>query len=604
MSVLSQVLGRRMHLIAPATTELRHDRDLPVAMDDGVVLLADRWVAADAAETPQPTVLVRSPYGRRGFVGLLFGRLLAERGLQVVVQSVRGTFGSGGEFQPFDERADGLATLRWLREQPWHRGAIGTAGQSYLGLVQWALAGEAGDDLAAMAIQVSASQFHDQTYPGGSISLETVASWLVIVALQERRLAPLSINRSLRALAPLLGEHPLIGLDELATGAPVAWLREGFEHPGREEEYWSRRDFSATVPSVTAPVSFVGGWYDILLPWMLDDVEALQAAGRRPRLLIGPWTHTSPELMSAGHRDTIAWLRAHLLHDERLLDSRDPAATVRLKLTGQDGGWRDFASWPPESAPVAWYLHAGGRLRSEPPADGEADGERYRYDPADPTPSYGGPVLMSREPVLDNAPLEARDDVLTFTTEPLPAAVEAIGRPQVEVWVRASLPYFDVFARICEVGRDGVSRNVCDALMSVDPHRHEPEPDGSWRLAFDLWPLGHRFAAGDRIRLQISSGAHPRFARNPGTGEDRAGAPASGMRAVDVEVLRDAQHPSSIRLPTMPAAPGASAADASRPAHPGGESRSADGGRPAGGDPGTAGPAGGDPGTTADPDDA
>ena len=80
------------------------------------------------ADRPQPTVLVRSPYGRTQFIGLLYGRLLAERGLQVVIQSVRGTFGSGGEFSPFDERADGLATLRWIREQPWHADRIGMLG--------------------------------------------------------------------------------------------------------------------------------------------------------------------------------------------------------------------------------------------------------------------------------------------------------------------------------------------------------------------------------------------------------------------------------------------------------------------------------------------
>jgi putative CocE/NonD family hydrolase len=143
------------------------ERDLRVRMDDGTTLLADRWVGRVRSKRAQPTVLVRSPYGRRQVVGLLFGRLLAERGLQVVIQSVRGTFGSQGEFRPFDERADGLATLRWVREQPWHSGRIGMIGPSYLGLVQWAVAPEAGDDLAALAIQVSASQFHGQTHAGG-----------------------------------------------------------------------------------------------------------------------------------------------------------------------------------------------------------------------------------------------------------------------------------------------------------------------------------------------------------------------------------------------------------------------------------------------------
>jgi uncharacterized protein len=163
MSLPSQILARRMRLPRPWTLDVVCERDLRAEMDDGAVLLADRWVARDSAAVAQPTVLIRSPYGRRQFVGLLFGRLMAERGLQVVIQSVRGTFGSGGEFSPFDEHDDGLATVRWLRAQPWHTGRFGTMGPSYLGFVQWAIAADAGDDLAAMSIQVSASQFHGQT---------------------------------------------------------------------------------------------------------------------------------------------------------------------------------------------------------------------------------------------------------------------------------------------------------------------------------------------------------------------------------------------------------------------------------------------------------
>ncbi|HLI60453.1 MAG TPA: CocE/NonD family hydrolase [Solirubrobacteraceae bacterium] len=552
MTLLSELLGRRMRLIRPLTTELVHERDLPVEMDDGVVLLADRWVAAATAGRPQPTVLVRSPYGRRQFVGVLFGRLLAERGLQVVVQSVRGTFGSGGTFAPFDERADGAATLRWLRAQPWHAGKVGTFGPSYLGLVQWALAADEPEDLAAMAIQVSASEFHSQTYAGGSISLETIASWMAIVAAQEKRLAPLQVNRALRSLGELLREHPLIGLDEIATGAPVAWLRESFEQPGRDGEYWMRRDFSAAVGRVRVPVSFVGGWHDILLPWMLEDVRALQDAGRTPRLTIGPWTHTSPELAAVGHRDGIAFLRAHLLGDDRLLRAEPETLPVRLRLTGEGAVQREFPAWPPPRAqPRRLFLREGGTLSPQPPEDANG-AERYRYDPADPTPSFGGPVLMSREAVVDNGPLEARSDVLTFTTEPLEATLEAIGRPSVEIWARSDAPSFDVFARVCDVDPAGVSRNVCDALASVRPERDVPDADGSVRVSFELWPLGHRFAAGHRIRLQVSSGAYPRYARNPGTGEDPAAAAPGRMRAAEIEILRGRERPSSLTLPVMP----------------------------------------------------
>ena len=546
MSSGSELLGRRMRLPRAQTRDVTCERDLRVAMEDGAVLLADRWVARAAQHHGQPTVLVRSPYGRRALFGLIFGRLLAERGLQVVIQSVRGTFGSDGDFSPFDERADGLATLRWIREQPWHDGRIGMIGPSYLGLVQWAVAPEAGDDLAALAIQVSASQFHGPTYAGGSLSLETAASWLVLVAAQQRRLAPLSMIRDLRRLPVLFSELPLIGLDERATGSEVAWYREALRSPGRENAYWVTRDFAAGVAKVGAQVQLIGGWYDIFLPWMLEDFAALQAAGRPAQLVIGPWTHTAPGLLAAGLRDGLAWLRAHLLGDDRLLRR----SAVRVLVTGErtGGGWRELPSWPPPATTERrlWLADRGELWQLEPVAE-PVRGDRYRYDPADPTPSLGGPVLLAREPVLDNRPLEARPDVLTYTTTALPETLEAIGPVRVELWLRADSPYFDVFARVCDVDAAGVSRNVCDALARVAPGLFEPSADGTRQVGFELWPIGHRFAAGHRIRLQVSSGAHPRYARNAGTGEDLA--TGTALRPVEIEVLHGGSHPSALVLP-------------------------------------------------------
>jgi putative CocE/NonD family hydrolase len=546
MSTTSSILARRMRLPRAQTLDVICERDLRAPMDDGAVLLADRWVARATREDPQPTVLVRSPYGRRQVVGLILGRLLAERGLQVVIQSVRGTFGSEGAFNPFDERADGLATLRWIREQPWHAERIGMIGPSYLGLVQWAVAPDAGDDLAALAIQVSASQFHGQTYAGGSLSLESAASWLVLVAAQERRLAPLAIARALRGLPALFSALPLGDLDRQATGGEVAWFRQGLVSTARDDPYWVARDFAAGVAKVTAPVQLIGGWYDIFLPWMLEDFAALRAAGHDAQLVIGPWTHTAPAQLAASMREGIAWLRAHLLNDDRLVR----AAPVRVLVTGEraGGGWRELPSWPPPGVDERRLWLAGqGRLQEDEPTGAPEHGDRYRYDPTDPTRSLGGPVLLARHPVLDNRVLEARPDVLTYTTTPLPSPLEAIGPVRVELWVRASSPYFDLFARVCDVEEGGASWNVCDALARDSPGRFEQSADGSYRVAFDLWPIGHRFAASHRIRLQVSSGAHPRYARNPGTGQDPI--TATDLAAVDIEVLHDASHPSVLVLP-------------------------------------------------------
>lgn len=87
-------------------------------MPDGAVLLADRW--APRGRPDAPIVLARSPYGRRTLG--LFAETIAAQGYQVVIQSVRGTFGSGGGWAPFfNEEADGAATLDWLAAQPCSR---------------------------------------------------------------------------------------------------------------------------------------------------------------------------------------------------------------------------------------------------------------------------------------------------------------------------------------------------------------------------------------------------------------------------------------------------------------------------------------------------
>jgi putative CocE/NonD family hydrolase len=549
VSLLSLILTRRWDLPPAQTRAVTRQRDLRVPMDDGAVLLADRWVAKAAGEQPQPTVLVRSCYGRGGFYGLLHGRFLAERGLQVVVQSVRGTFGSEGTFNPLDERADGLATLRWLREQPWHAGPVGMTGESYLGLVQWAIAPDAGDDLAALAIQGSASQFHGQSFPGGSMGLETSAQWLVMTATQERGLAPLPMLLALCRLPSVLSERSLRDLDRRATGQEVAWFREALSQPGREDAWWVERDFSAGVARVETPVQLITGWYDAFAPWQLEDYAALRDVGRPPQLVIGPWSHVQEGLIAAGVREGLAWLRGHLIGDWQLADK----APVRVYVTGEKtgGGWRELERWPPaESAARRLWPAGDARLLWKPPDAGTGGSTGYRYDPEQPTPSVGGPIMITAKPVRDNRQLEAREDVITFTSAPLDGALEAIGPVRVELWARASEPYFDLFARVCDVDPDGASLNVCDALAGVAPGRFEhSEEDGAWRVEFDLWPVAHRFAAGHRLRLQISSGAHPRYVRNPGTAENPL--EAESLVAVDVEILHDPEHPSAVVLPVV-----------------------------------------------------
>jgi putative CocE/NonD family hydrolase len=535
-------LVERLAKLPPATHAAGPvERDVPIPMDDGIQLLADVHHPAGAA--PAPSVLLRSPYGRRNVGGLL-GALYARRGFRLVVQSCRGSFGSGGGFRPqFDERADGLATLRWIERQPWFDGRLAMSGPSYLGYVQWAIASEAGDRLAALCPHITMSNLAAHWYAGGSFSLDDAIGWTAMVSTQERRFAGLArlLRRMERRVAHHIDALPLLTLDERILGREVPFWRDFVTHASLDDPFWGPADHSKRIADVRAPVAMVAGWYDIFLPVQLADYRTLAAAGNPPWLVVGPWTHTAPAGMAEQLRDSIAWLGAHLRGDRSLLRN-DP---VRLYVMGA-GEWRGFDRWPPPGYRAeAWHLHAGGRLAREAPFASEPD--RYRYDPADPTPIVGGTLLSARAGRRDQRTTEARADVLSYTSEPLERDVEVIGEVEASIFVSSSLGHFDVFVRVCDVDERGRSTNVCDGIQRVEPGRGTPRADGVLPVRVSLWPTAQRFRRGHRIRVQVSSGAHPRFVRNLGTGEPIA--TGTALRASEQSIQHGPGCASAIHLP-------------------------------------------------------
>jgi uncharacterized protein len=538
MTTASRFFARALELPPAGPVPVTVQRDLAVPMPDGAVLLADRY--APSGDGRPPLMLVRSPYGRRGPFGLMFGRLIAERGFQVLMQSCRGTFGSGGTLDPFNEYDDGMATVAWMRRQPWYPGAFAIGGPSYFGTAAWAIAADAGPDLKAMAAQITTSDPHGTIYQGGAFSLQLMLAWLDQIAHQERRLASLRQRRAGHRLDPLAGHLPLGDLDKLATGHKVSCWQDWLNHCQPRDPYWACRDHSHRVASVTAPVSFVGGWHDVFLPALLADYATLIRAGRQPHLLIGPWRHTDQEVIAASVRDTLAWLRAHLLGDPGQLRP----APVRIFIGGSSE-WRDLPAWPPPAEAQTWHLHPASRLHPAPPERSNPD--RYTYDPADPTPSVGGPAEHRGNAQPDNRALESRPDVLTYTSAPLEHDLEVIGEVTADLFVRSSRGHTDFFARMCDVHPDGRTVNICDALLRLTPEHPAPGPGGIIQARFGLWPAAHCFPAGHRLRLQVSSGAHPRYARNTGTGEPLA--TATALAVAQQHVYHDPSHPSAVVLP-------------------------------------------------------
>jgi uncharacterized protein len=506
-------------------------RGIRIPMPDGTHQIADRYIPQTAERCP--TLLVRTPYGRGFPYDFMYGGLFAEHGYHVLMQSTRGTGGSGGRFEPFvDEAADAQATISWLREQPWFNGSLATIGASYLGFTQWALAHDPPPELKAMVVQVSRDDFYGFLYPGGAFAMEATLTGLAAMLSQDKGFGAFT-----RAMLRLILTHkkvartvPFVPGYELAFGKRVGYLEDWLEHPAAGDLYWSPR---RTNPDISAapPVHLLGGWYDVAIDGTLDSYRRLRGAGRTVRLVVGPWNHTSGfnRDMPIIAGEALAWLRAHLSGNG---DAPGPTPVrVHVGEIGGRGQWRNLADWPPPAdVAQSWHLHADGTL-DDAPGEGTSS---FRYDPNDPTPSVGGPRMDSnRFGPRNNAKLEARDDVLVFSGPIIGEPQEVIGPVSLRLRVRGSSPNFDVFARLCDVDAKGTSWNICDGLLRLDGMR-PADPDGWTEIDVPMSATAHRFQVGHRLRVQVSGGAHARWARNTGTAEQIA--TAARLVPVDIEI--------------------------------------------------------------------
>lgn len=548
-----QLLARWFRL-PPPQYKVVVERDLPVPMSDGTILRADHY--APAATGSFPTILVRTPYGRPSEMGVLGAlqpasyALFAERGYHVVVQSVRGRFLSQGEFTPFiNEAADGQATLEWITRQPWYNGMIGLWGASYLGYVQWAVA--TAPQVNALVPIITSSRFSQLFYQNGAFTLDASLRWSYMVHAmvgQDGRmdldaLLKLIPSRLAAAITPGLNHVPLNEADRVAVGHPVVFFQNWLANPDLNSPYWRTVDHPGATSTATAPIHLIAGWYDIFLRDQLADYARLVAAGRTPYLTVGPQYHLDFSIVVDGLREGLAWFDAHLKGDQSRLRQRP----VRVYVMGAHE-WHEMDYWPPPATITRYFLHAQQQLATDPPA-ATSPVDCYRYIPSDPTPVLGGPLLNVQGGPRDQRSLEARPDVLTYTSEPLAADLDVIGPVRLELYVRSSLPHTDFIGRLCDVHPDGQSINICDGLFRIEPGRGEPQPDGSLRIEIDMWATAQRFLKGHRIRLQVTSGAHPRWARNFGTGEPLSS--ATQMLPADQTIYHDAAHPSALVLPIV-----------------------------------------------------
>jgi putative CocE/NonD family hydrolase len=514
------MLSKRLGLPSPFVTTVRRESGLSTVMDDGVVLLADHWVPEGIVDPP--LLLVRSPYGRGGVQGFLNARVFAHQGFQVIMQSCRGTDGSGGDFnQPMlHEKADGTATVRWLQEQSFFPGGFGTIGASYLGYTQLALAEAAGDALKAMVLQVAALSPRDVAWQHDALAWNATFTWALQAnrgasAVVKNALALRSTEKKVRAVGM---QAPLNTAYVAAAKGRIPFLEAWLDSSQADDPYWASVDQRQALEVITCPVLVQGGWYDLLLASSLEQYERLHERGVPVEMTIGPWTHVGFGTRGMGQTltDAAAFLRDVLGKQPRTAS----LAPVRLTEIGSAHPV-NLPAWPPEVEQLSFALVGGGRLAAIGDSSAPAQ-TRFTYDPYDPTPQAGGPTLELKAGPTDNSALERRADVVCFDTPPLEQDWHLLGPTRITLTMGSDRPSTQVFLRVCEVTVGGASTNLTDRIVPL--HADERTSEGTWTVCCELPPTCARIASGSRLRLQISSGAFPRFARHSGTDEDPASA--------------------------------------------------------------------------------
>jgi putative CocE/NonD family hydrolase len=534
----------------------------------GIRLATDVWLPDGPG--PFPVVLTRTPYHRVTCFGA--ARALTEWGYACVVQDCRGKYDSEGVFRPLVyEEEDGAATLDWIANQPWCNGRIGLSGASYLGMVQVPAAACGHEALRCISPDVCpVTYFTDWLRYGGCFALANAVRWSMTHAVFP--------TRPVEHFAwPDLWRQPTLEDVFARAGYECPELRLWVEHDVYDG-YWAALDQTRLFGKIKVPGLHRGGWFDhitrgqFLAYQGIRDRGATPIARRTQRLLIGPWGHMTRGQSRYGEwefgpdavMDIQRFERRFLdLWLKDIDDGWSEEKPVRLFVMGLNR-WVDFDDWPvPGARALALHLRSGGRAatlggdgRLSEDAPGGESPDRYRYNPADPVPTLGGPIYWGLEPLgpVEQRPILGRSDVLYYRSDQLERPMAVVGPVEVELWVESSAPDTDFVAKLCVVEPSGritvllVGSMRCRYREGWD--RVVPLSNGQpARISIDMGNLAYVFPRGSRVALIVTSSCYPRILPHPNTM-----APTWKERNPQVatnEVLHDSAHDSRVVLPVV-----------------------------------------------------
>jgi putative CocE/NonD family hydrolase len=538
--------------------------NVKIPMRDGTALAAN--VYRPKQDGRYPVILTRTPYGKPDEKWGEATRYTGA-GYVMVVQDCRGRGKSDGEWDPFRYDAeDGFDTQEWVGHQSWCSGEIGTSGGSYVGWSQWASSPKSSPYLKAMVPVVPFANTYDWAYQNGAMQLALLMGWGQGVG---------GVNLSPEKLQAGFRHLPLSNYADQFE-KKVSYLNEWVAHP-TYDAYWKQRGIDYRYAEITVPILNIGGWFDIFSKDTIELVNHVRASSnnkavrRNEFVIMGPWTHgvgankvgewdlgksANLPLNDLQFQWFEYWLKGHETGVQNW-----PA--LYLFVMGENR-WRGENEWPLKRTQfIAYYLHGSGHANSsagdgtlgvvEP---GTEAPDHYTYDGNDPVPSVGGNNLVGASAgPYDQSSVEARQDVLVYTTPVLEQDLEVTGPVKLILWAASSARDTDFTGKLVDVNPDGKAYNLCDGILRAR-YRHGSEnlellePGKPEKMELDLWVTCNLFKKGHRVRLEVSSSNFPRFDRNPNSGKPFGS--DTELLSANQTILHDRDHASHLLLPVIP----------------------------------------------------
>ena len=562
-------------------------RGVPMKTRDGFTLYGD--VYRPKSPDKFPVILMRTPYDKSAGWAVSPAYKIVPRGYVLIIQDVRGRFASEGEWYPFrHEQADGYDAVEWAAVLPYANGQVGMMGASYVGATQLLAAIAKPPHLTAIAPNMTASNYHDGwTYQGGALEQWFDQNWTTQLAANTlQRVISDNANALIGSNTLPLANFPVFNFGQLPADAQLTasiapYYLDWLAHPDYDA-YWKQWSIEEHFPDIAIPMLSVGGWYDIFNGGTLRNYMGVKAHGsteaarKKQHLLIEIGGHAGfgrriGDVDFGGHAVENVYVDVILdWYDFLFKGIQNEFATdkpVKLFVMGANE-YRLEDDWPPPQAkPTKYFLHSGGKANSlrgdgslSTSAPAAETPDTYLYDPSNPAPTVGGPLCCDAKHLepgpRDQRAVENRDDVLVFSTSPLAQDLEVTGPVTLTLFVKSTAVDTDFTGKLVDVGPDGFAMDLTEGILRMryrDSQEHATlmNPGQVYGISLDLWATSNVFLKGHTLRLEISSSNFPRFDRNLDTGEEIKFA-RNHVTATNA-ILHDAQHPSALLLPIMPA---------------------------------------------------